>query len=186
MLRDSPIRFPRAIAALLALPFWCTPLTFAQVYRVSTVVGPSVLTEGSSAATQPFPRPGGVAVDASGNMYVAAPDMHKVYKITSAGRVTTFAGNGQAGPAGDGGPAVSAQLANPNGVAVSSAGTVYIADSGNNRVRAVSSDGVIRAVAGTVATATASDSAALGDNSPAASARLSYPVSVAVDEAGNI
>jgi sugar lactone lactonase YvrE len=80
----------------------------------------------------------GIAVDGSGNIYVAATMTNYIYKVTSTGTVTIFAGNGGTGSfSGDYGPATSAALCGPYGVRVNSAGDVFIADSGNCRVRKV-------------------------------------------------
>jgi hypothetical protein len=93
--------------------------------------------------------------------------------------ITTFAGTGQAGFSGDGGPATRAQLNNPMGVAVDVGGNVYIADRTNNRVRKVDPDGIITTVAGT-----GYSFGDLGDGGPALSARLTRPRDVAVDARG--
>ncbi len=122
---------------------------------------------------------GRAAVDAAGNLYVADFYFHKVHKV-SGGVVTTVAGTGQAGFSGDNGPATSAQLDGPRGVAVDAAGSLYIADTGNQRIRKVSG-GVITTVAGGGPT-----SGGLGDNGPATSALLNFPFGVGVDGAGNV
>jgi len=93
--------------------------------------------------------------------------------------ITTVAGNGTAGYTGDNGPATSAKMYQPAGLAVDSAGNLYFADSGNDVVRRVS-NGTITTVAGS---GTAGDS---GDNGPATNAQLNYPYGVAVDSAGNL
>jgi trimeric autotransporter adhesin len=103
-----------------------------------------------------------------------------IRKVTPGGVITTIAGvPGAAGFAGDGGPAILAQFAEPEGVANDTAGNVYIADTRNNRIRKVSLSGVITTIAG-------SSGAFLGDGNPATSAALNYPWSVAVDAAGNV
>lgn len=103
--------------------------------------------------------------------------------IPANGDITTVAGNGVVGYAGDGGVATSAKLFAPNGVAVDSAGNIYIADSGNDRIRKVTaSTGIISTVAGVGAQAPYYN----GDGIPATSAQLNNPTSVAVDSAGNI
>lgn len=90
-----------------------------------------------------------VAVDAFGNRYVADSFNHRVYRIGANNRVTTVAGNGEAGFAGDGGDARAASLTSPSGVAVDGDGNVYIADTGNQRVRMVrAADNVIVTIAG--------------------------------------
>jgi uncharacterized repeat protein (TIGR02543 family) len=121
--------------------------------------------------------PCAVAVDADGDLYIA--DRQRIRKI-SGGTITTVAGTGVAGYSGDDGPATSAQLYNPTGVAVDTAGNLYIADSNNYRVRKVSVLGTITTVAGT---GTAGYS---GDDGLATSAEINYPVGVAVDAAGNL
>jgi uncharacterized protein (TIGR03437 family) len=123
----------------------------------------------------------GLAADSIGNLYIADLQ-NQVIREVSNGVITTVAGNGTAGFSGDNGPATSAQLnfaSTSLSVGVDSAGNLYIADSGNNRVRKVS-NGVITTVAGN---GTAGFS---GDNGPAINAQLSNPSSVAVDSAGNL
>ncbi|MCA1683664.1 MAG: hypothetical protein LC708_00815, partial [Actinobacteria bacterium] len=98
----------------------------------------------------------------------------------AAGDIHVFAGTGTSGYSGDGGPAVSAQLASPNDVAVDAAGNTYIADQGNNVIRRVSPTGVITTVVGT---GTAGFS---GDGGAPTSAQLNGPSNVAVDQLGNL
>jgi uncharacterized protein (TIGR03437 family) len=81
--------------------------------------------------------PDGIARDAPGNLYIADPDNHRILKVTAAGIISTVAGNGQAGSAGDGGLATVASLNTPHGVAVDAKGNIYVADTGNGRVRVV-------------------------------------------------
>jgi sugar lactone lactonase YvrE len=123
--------------------------------------------------------PIGVAVDSAGNLYIADTYNQRVRKVSN-GTITTVAGNGTAGYSGDNGPATSAELDYPWAVAVDSAGNLYIADYGNNRIRKVSSNGTITTVAG--------DGTAgyKGDNGPATSAELYEPYGVAVDSSGNL
>lgn len=120
-----------------------------------------------------------IAVDAVGNLYIADTDNNVVRKVTPMGVITTIAGNGTAGFTGDGGAATSAELNWPYGVAVDATGTVYIADTVNQRVRKVSS-GVISTFAGN---GTAGYS---GDGGAATSAELHVPVALAVDASGNV
>jgi hypothetical protein len=138
--------------------------------------------DGGAATNAGLNGPRGVAVDISGNFYIADAYNNRIRKVTaSTGVITTVAGNGTAGFTGDNGPATSAELANPSGVAVDSAGNIYIADYSNNRIRKVTaSTGIITTVAGN---GTASY---FGDGGPATSAALNYPAGVAVDSLGNI
>jgi uncharacterized protein (TIGR03437 family) len=122
--------------------------------------------------------PYGIAVDSAGNLYIADTENNRVRKVAN-GVITTIAGNGTQGFAGDNGPATSALLTYPEGIAVDSAANLYIADSGNSRVREVA-NGVITTVAGGAIAGFS------GDNGPATSALLTYPEGVAVDSAGNL
>ena len=118
-------------------------------------------------------------MDSAGNLYIADQGNNRIRKVSN-GVITTVAGNGTTvGFLGDNGPATSAQLYFPDSVAVDSAGNLYIADAGNNRIRKVS-NGVITTVAGNGMFGYS------GDNGPAASAWLCWPQGVAVDSAGNV
>jgi uncharacterized protein (TIGR03437 family) len=148
---------------------------------ITTVAGTgtaSPIGDNGPATSAQLSNPFGVAVDSAGSIYIGDSTNSRVRKVTN-GVITTVAGNGTQGYGGDSGPATSAELAYPQGVAVDSAGNVYIADSSNNRIRKVT-NGVIATVAGN---GTAGFS---GDNGPATSAELRGPRGVAVDSAGNI
>ena len=121
-------------------------------------------------------RPFGVAADTVGNVYIADTYGHRIRKVNSAGVITTVAGNGTPGFGGDGGAATSASLDYPTGIAVDTAGDLYIADSYNGRIRRVdTATGAISTVAG------GGSGATLGDDGPATSASLYLPAGVAVD-----
>jgi uncharacterized protein (TIGR03437 family) len=137
-------------------------------------------TEGMPATWLTLDAPSGVAVDSSGAIYVADWYNHRVRKVTPDGLVRTVAGTGVAGFSGDGGEAKSAQLYFPFAVALDGSGNVYISDQGNNRVRRVGTDGVIRTVAGN------GTAAYSGDNGAATNASLNTPAGIAVDSAGNL
>jgi trimeric autotransporter adhesin len=124
--------------------------------------------------------PQGVAVDSAGNLYIADTFDYRIRKVTPAGKITTIAGNGEKGYSGDGGKATSARLGPPSGVAVDSAGNIYIADTHNARIRKVTRTGVITTIAGN------GNHGYSGDGGQAASAQLSWPHSVAVDSSGNL
>ena len=122
-----------------------------------------------------FGNPYGVAVDAQGSVYVADQSQHRIRKVTASGLVSTFAGTGVAGFA-DGNAAV-ARFNSPNGVEVDAAGNVYVADSGNYRIRKITPAGIVDTFAGT--------SLSRADDGPTSSASLVSPTNIAIDGAGN-
>jgi sugar lactone lactonase YvrE len=133
--------------------------------------------QGPATAAQ-LNSPSSVAIDSSGNLYIADTLNNRIRKVSS-GIIKTIAGTGAAGYGGDGGPATSAQLNAPWGVTVDASGNLYIADTLNSRIRELS-NGIITTVAGTGAAGYG------GDGGSAASAQLHYPSTVAVDGAGNL
>jgi sugar lactone lactonase YvrE len=149
---------------------------------INTVAGNSTggfAGDGGPAVSAQLGGPWGVAVDAAGNLYIADTNNNRIRKVTLAGVISTVAGNGTWGFAGDGGPATAAQLNSPWGIAEDGGGNIYIADMSNNRIRKVTPAGVISTVAGN------GNSGFSGDGGPATSAGLNYPSGVAVDAAGN-
>jgi sugar lactone lactonase YvrE len=137
-------------------------------------------TNGEALAVANFSGPKDVAVAADGTVYVADEQTNLVRRI-SAGQVSVFAGNYVSGFGGDGGPATAASLASPDGVAVDAAGNVYVADTGNNRVRRIDIDtGTITTVAGNGACCAA------GDGGAATSASVGNPIRIDVDAFGAI
>jgi len=136
--------------------------------------------DGGPATSAQLATPAGVALDGSGNLFIADSRNGRVRKVSASGVITTVAGNGAAGSSGDGGPATSAQLGGPDGVAVDASGNLWIADGVTSLVRKVSTNGIITTVAGN------GFSSFSGDGGPATSARLSIPAGVAIDVAGNL
>jgi sugar lactone lactonase YvrE len=152
---------------------------------INTVAGTG--TQGYYGDTGPatsaeFSYPYGVAVDSSGNIYIADVSNNRIRKVTvSTGIITTVAGNGTAGYNGDSIAATSAELNNPYGVTVDTYGNLYIGDSSNERIRKVAaSTGIITTVAGT------GSFGYNGDNIAATSANLATPYGIALDSSGNI
>jgi len=136
--------------------------------------------DGGPATRASLFTPTAVAVDAAGNVYIADTVNHRVRKVNTAGIISTVAGNGNPSFSGDGGQAASASLTGPAGVALDSAGNLYIADLGNSRIRKVNTAGIISTIAGSLLAGFS------GDGGPATSARLFAPAGVAVDTAGNV
>lgn len=136
--------------------------------------------DGGPATSAELDTPAGVAVDIEGNVYIAEQGGHTIRKVDRRGVISTVAGIGLAGYSGDGEAAARARLNAPSGIAVDASGNLFIADTGNHRVRRVGTDRSIRTVAG--------DGVAgfSGDGGPAVAARLRSPAAVAVDPAGNV
>ncbi|MCY3021909.1 MAG: putative Ig domain-containing protein [Planctomycetota bacterium] len=163
-------------------------------------------TEGGSALSSGIWTPAGLAADAAGNLYVADTCNNAVRKVDTAGNITTAAGNGTRGYpgglspliklkfgvfGGDGGAATAASLNLPTGLAIDAAGNLYIADTGNHRIRKVAAaDGKISTVAGNGTVVVGPMGLPLGDfggdNGPATAAQLNSPMGVAVDASGNV
>jgi uncharacterized protein (TIGR03437 family) len=137
--------------------------------------------DGGPAAGASFDTPTSVVVDAAGNFYIADTKNNRIRKIGTDGNINTIAGDGNPDSYGDGGPANVAALNVPIGLAVDNAGNLYIADSGNHRIRRIAPDGTITTVAGN------GNGGFSGDGGPATQASLYYPKSMAVDaSSGNL
>src|SRR5581483_5848943 len=121
-----------------------------------------------------------VAVDAAGNLFISDLGNDRIRKVDTNGTISTVAGNGAAGLAGDGGAATNASLGYPYGLAMDRAGALFLADFGNNCIRKVDTNGIITTVAGNGSVGYA------GDHSWATNASLYYPLGVAVDNSDNV
>lgn len=151
---------------------------------IHTIAGtgePGFSGDGGPAVNARFRYPRGIALDASGALYVADVFNHRIRKIAADGTIRTVAGNGEPGFSGDGDAATGAQFYYPQGVAVNrQTGDLYIADSSNYRIRKVTLDGTITTVAGN------GEVGFSGDGGPAREARLAAPSAIALDNAGNL
>ncbi|MEZ4364381.1 MAG: NHL repeat-containing protein [Kofleriaceae bacterium] len=147
---------------------------------VTTLAGAARLrgSEDGTGAAARFAYPWGVAVDSAGNVYVADQSNSTIRKVTAAGVVTTLAGTAGTGGSADG-TGAEARFFNPWGVAVDSAGNVYVADANNATIRKVTAAGVVTTLAGTAGMPGSADGTG-------AEARFSNPSGVAVDSAGNV
>lgn len=143
-------------------------------WRVSTAVGAPTGATGTALA-----YPGALAVDGAGRIYIADTENHRIRRVESDGSLTTIAGTGTPGAGGDGGTATSAQLNQPSGVAVDGIGRVFVADTGNHRIRMIDESGRITTIAGTGEPGFSGDGAAI-------LVRLAAPHGVAVDGLGRL
>ena len=183
-------------ATLIAVPVYGVgsgPLVAFGPGMMTTVAGNGVCTtrsegcysgDGGAATSAQLNIPDAVALDYAGNLYIADAYNNVVRKVTPSGVITTVAGNFKAGYgySGDNGPATSAQLYGPGGLALDGAGNLYIADTWNHVIRKVTPGGVITTVAGNYAAGRGYS----GDGGPATSAQLNTPNGLAVDGAGNL
>jgi uncharacterized protein (TIGR03437 family) len=133
--------------------------------------------DGGEATAAQLNGPAGVAVDSNGNVFISDTANERVRKVSANGVITTYAGNGSSPPAsmnpitvGDGGPAISAELSTPLGLALDAAGNLYIADSQDNAIRKVATNGIISTVGSGGST----------QGNP------NNPTSVAIDSSGNL
>ena len=181
--------------------FYGQPMTAGDIYTVAGG-GTGGLGDGGPATSAELNLPQGVAVDAAGNLLIADQGNERIRVVAAstgtfygqpmtAGDIYTVAGTGTGGFSGDGGPATSAELNFPTGVAVDAAGNLLIADADNNRVRVVAaSTGTFYGqamTAGDIYTVAGDGTAGFsGDGGPATSAELNFPQNVAVDAAGNL
>ncbi|MGB6158052.1 MAG: FG-GAP-like repeat-containing protein [Acidobacteriaceae bacterium] len=194
----EPVAIPSSetlAATAIASGYSMSPTTSAQytissaatsfIYTVAGTAGYGYSGDGSLATFALLNEPYDAAVDSAGNLYIADYDNNVVREVAAGtGIITTVAGNNLGGYIGDGGAATSAELLNPQNVALDQAGDLYIADSGNCVVRKVTAaTGIITTYAGNGICASYGDT---GDNGPATSAEFSLPYGLAVDAAGDL
>ncbi len=171
---------PRALSADNSQNIFIADRGNNRVRKVSAATGIITRFAGGGTSTgNPDPTkrqlysPEGVFVNAAGNVYIADTGAHKIQMVNTAGAISDVAGSGTQGYAGDGGPATVARINSPGGVTADAAGNIYIADTGNHRLRLVSiHDGKISTMAGAAGGYN-------GDGQPAVQAQLSSPAGVA-------
>lgn len=157
--------------------------------KITTIAGNGVKAysgDGGAATNASLFNAVRVTTDAAGNnVFIADQSNHRIRRISSAGIITTIAGNGagtssSGGFSGDGGPATSASLNNPTALTIDSAGVIYFSDQFNHRIRKIAVDGTISTVAGNGAPSFS------GDGGLATAATLNYPGGITVDASGNL
>lgn len=135
--------------------------------------------DGAAATAAELKSPYGVAVDASGNFYISDQANQRIRKVTAAGVITTIAGTGAQGYTGDGGQGTAAKIAFPAGICTDGSGNVYFADTFNNVIREINTNGIITTVVGNGIAGYS------GDNGLATACELHSPQDVSVNAAGN-
>jgi sugar lactone lactonase YvrE len=165
----------RLLSICVALAFLFIVLTLTHRHRY---IGKAILTNHPNEETTSFLT--GIAVDDDGNIYVAAQKQNRILKISAARHVMPFAGDGRMDFGGDGGPANQASLASPVSIALDSADNLFIADTGNNRIRRVD------AKTHTITTVAGNGSFGSGDGVSATATGFYQPISIAVDADGNL
>lgn len=148
----------------------------------SCTIGAGYSGDGGPATLASFNTPEGIAVDTSGNIYIADQGNYVIRKISTTGIVTTICGNGTFGFSGDGGQAVAAQIGAPIGITVDIFGNVYFTDGAilGSRIRKIDTSGIITTIAGTGADGFS------GDGGLSVSAQISMPYGIVTDLTGNI
>lgn len=168
---------------LLALSFAASAV-LAGAATISTFAGngtKGAAGDGGPATAAQLADPGGIARGPDGALYICDTANHKIRKVARDGKITTFAGTGEKGYSGDGGPATKAQLADPYEVRFDRAGNVYWVERLSHSVRKVDiKTGIITTVAGTGVAGFS------GDGGPATKAQLSDPHSIGIDRAGDL
>ncbi|MGC1999527.1 MAG: hypothetical protein WA658_06710, partial [Candidatus Acidiferrales bacterium] len=172
----------RRIASLAILILASTFSVAGQVNTINTVAGGGA--EPSVATSAYLPQPFAAVRDAAGNTYISVPTFNTVFKVSTAGTLTAYAGNGISGFSGDGGAGTSAQLSFPEGLAIDGNGNLFIADMYNNRIRRV--DATTHNITTIAGSEDPFAGAYAGDGGPAVNARLNLPRGVAVDSHGNL
>ena len=192
---SATVKFPAYVATDSSGALYVSDESSHVVWRratdgtVSVVAGIGVSGfggDGVLASDSTLFAPAGIAVDSSGRLFIAETGAHRVRVVGTDGIIQTLAGTGSPGFSGDGGPATGAALNTPEGVAVDTAGNVFVADTMNNRVRQISPNGIITTVAGSGPMLGFGTAFSNGDNGSAAAAQLNNPGALAVGLNGDV
>ena len=182
---ETPLARPKGVAMdgfgnLYIAGFWNFPIVRVDATGTMSEVGGTREPYDGPDDESRLSRDRGIAVDNAGNVYIANIDNNYIRRVDATGNVSVIAGTREPGYGGDGGSAVEAQLSYPADVAVDSAGNVYIADTGNHRIRRIDTTGTITTIAGT------GEPGYGGDGGRAVEAQLASPFALTVDSSGNL
>ncbi|MFN7927041.1 MAG: BACON domain-containing carbohydrate-binding protein [Blastocatellia bacterium] len=172
---DSNANISQAVITVLSNPLQTTRFIAGLDFRSFGFNG-----DNRAATTAQLWSPHGLAFDASGNLYIADGENHRIRKVSPGGVITTIAGTGISGLEGDGGAATQATLQNPTAVAFDAAGNLYLADTGNHKIRKITPDGTISTFAGT------GKGGYDGDGKAATAAEFNAPTGIAVAANGDV
>ena len=136
--------------------------------------------DGGQATDAYFCNPNGISFDAFGNLYIIDQSNNRIRMVNTAGIISTVVGTGTAGHIGDGGQATAADIDQAQNITLDTQGNLYIADAANNRIRKVSTNGIIETIVGTGVAGYS------GDNGPANVAELNYPIGIVLDAFDNL
>lgn len=173
----------KTITTILRTVTMCCFLANGQAQTISTIAGTGVAGfsgDGGSATAADIKYPWGISINRGGDLFFSDNGNYRIRKISIAGIITTIAGTGVSGFAGDGGPATSAEFKGVAGVAADKFGNIYVSDNLDHRIRKIDAAGNISTVAGTGLPGSS------GDGGPATAAQISGPNEVAVDTFGNV
>ncbi|MBD2701864.1 hypothetical protein IC229_14535 [Spirosoma sp. BT702] len=186
---NAQLKFPYNLALDKVGNLYIADIDNHRIRKVSTtgviitVVGTGIAGyggDGSSALSAQLNAPVGIVLDTANNLYIADYLNHRIRRVTPGGIISTIAGTGVLGYSGSNGPAISAQIGYPFGIAVSANGAIYFSDINSGRVRRVGNDGILTDVAGT------NIRGFLGDGGPASQAQLNNPYGIGLDGYGNL
>ena len=186
---QTPLRGPRGVCTDHKGTVFIADTANHRVLRlppgapVETAAGngsPGDAGDGGQARVAQLNQPAACAANSAGDLFIADTFSHRIRKVTAGGVISTVAGNGVAGGAGDAGPATAAGLNAPLGVAVDDGGDIFISDTGNHRIRQVTPDGVIHTIAG------GGGEGFAGDGGPAPAALLNSPAGLFLDGSGDL
>ncbi len=184
---DAQLEGPSALAVDEAGSLYIAQFGESRIRKVdasgtiTTVVGGRGGADGEPATEPTLGNVTGLAIDANGDLLIADQFNFRIRRLARDGSLTTVAGTGQVGYAGDGGPATAAQLKYPSGIAADSQGNLFIADQDGNRIRKVTPDGIIHTLAGDP-----TELGYAGDGGPSTEATIWFPYDAVTDARGNL